>query len=111
MVDKDGPSAVITAYTKTVNDLDKELAKTPSNTTGPFLTALQSLHGGSITPIIGGAFGECSLKLIPFSVIAPYMLLLVMLVSYLLQKLISILCTQHVISFFMTSVWLLVVLF
>ena len=36
------------------------MANTPPGTVGPFQQALSSLHDGHITPLIGGAFGECS---------------------------------------------------
>ena len=60
MVDEKGPKTVISDYTRVARELDTELANTPPTETGPFLSALHSLHSGHITPMIGGAFGECS---------------------------------------------------
>ena len=60
MVDDHGPKTVISDYTTSATKLDKELANTSDHDRGPFLSALHNLHGGHVTPIVGGAFGECS---------------------------------------------------
>ena len=62
MVDHSGPDKVRSSYLRVTTKLDKEIANHPptATTPGPFTTALHSLHDGHITPIIGGAFGECS---------------------------------------------------
>ena len=51
---------VLSDYTTAATKLDKELANTSDHDRGPFLSALHTLHGGHVTPIVGGAFGECS---------------------------------------------------
>ena len=60
MVDDLGPKTVVSDYTTVATKLDKELANTSDHDRGPFLSALHTLHGGHVTPIVGGAFGECS---------------------------------------------------
>ena len=59
-MDAQGPNTVVAAYTTVATKLDTELANTSDHDRGPFLSALHTLHSGHITPIIGGAFGECS---------------------------------------------------
>ena len=60
MVDHKGPKDVYSDYNRKTTALDVEIAKIPKTTVGPFRQALHSLHEGNITPLIGGAFGECS---------------------------------------------------
>ena len=60
MVDHRGPNDCTSSYNRKAVALDIDIAKIPKSSTGPFLKALHSLHGGHITPLVGGAFGECS---------------------------------------------------
>ena len=64
MVDHSGPNKVRSSYLRVTKKLDTTLAQhTSSDISGPFTTALHSLYDGHITPLIGGAFGECSKSL------------------------------------------------
>ena len=60
MVDHKGPNDVRSAYARKAIDLDVKISKLPKTTPGPFLQAIKSLHGSHITPLVAGAFGECS---------------------------------------------------
>ena len=60
MVDHRGPNDVFSAYIRKASTYDVNIAKLPEKTPGPFLQSLHSLHGGHVTPLIGGCFGECS---------------------------------------------------
>ena len=60
MVDHRGPNDVRSSYTRKATTLDFDIARVTKPSVGPFLSAIHSLHGGHVTPLIGGAFGECS---------------------------------------------------
>ena len=60
MVDKKGPATVRSSYDRVATKLDSSICHSPPDTVGPFRSALQNLHGGHITPLVSGAFGECS---------------------------------------------------
>ena len=60
MVDHRGPNDVKSSYQRKAVALDVNIAHVPKPQPGPFLKAIQSLHDGHVTPLIGGAFGECS---------------------------------------------------
>ena len=64
MVDHHGPNTVRSSYQRVTTKLDKDIANHTSTTSkGPFTTALHSFYDGHITPLVGGAFGECSSSL------------------------------------------------